>query len=132
MCYIANFSISAYYIASTNTLTHSLTHTHTYTHIHTHIHTHTHTYTHIHTHTHTYTHIHTHTHAQASSLHFGDWGDGGDFDPAVKQACEAYKNASKNVYVISFHSYTLDFVKFIELALFFSTATSSHRCDQQR
>ena len=33
---------------------------------------------------------------QGSSLNFGDWGDGSDFHPLVKQACESYKNASKS------------------------------------
>lgn len=39
--------------------------------------------------------------AKASSLHYGDWGDGNDFHPAVKQACETFKNASKNVHQFS-------------------------------
>ena len=34
---------------------------------------------------------------QASTVHYGDWGDGADFDPVVKTACESFKNASKNV-----------------------------------
>jgi small GTP-binding protein len=34
-------------------------------------------------------------------MHFGEWGDGADFDPLVKTACESFKNASKNVHQFS-------------------------------
>lgn len=38
---------------------------------------------------------------KASSANFGDWGDGSDFDPVVKTACESFTNASKNVHQFS-------------------------------
>lgn len=34
-------------------------------------------------------------------MHYGDWGDGHDFSAIVKQACETFRNASRNVHQFS-------------------------------